>query len=64
MPKKEPSSKIYKVRNIYEMRKVIDKVLLNLEYKQYDQIVEKDVYERISIKNNNKVDSSFTGTMG
>ena len=54
----------YKVKNIYEMRKVIDKVLMNLEYKQYDQIIEKDVYERISIKNKNKVDSSFTGTMG
>lgn len=54
----------YKVKNIYEMRKVIDKVLINLEYKQYDQIIEKDVYERISIKNNNKVDGSFTGTMG
>ncbi len=54
----------YKVKNIYEMKKVIDKVLINLEYKQYDQIIEKDIYDRISIKNNKKVDSSFTGTMG
>ena len=54
----------YKVKNIYEMKKVIDKVSINLEYKQYDQIIEKDIYDRISIKNNKKVDSSFTGTMG
>ena len=54
----------YKVKNIYEMKKVIDKVLINLEYKQYDQIIEKDIYDRINIKNNKKVDSSFTGTMG
>lgn len=54
----------YKVKNIYDMKRVIDKVLINLEYKQYDQIIEKDVYNRINIKNNKKVDGSFTGTMG
>ena len=54
----------YKVKNIYEMKKVIDKVLINLEHKQYDQIIEKDIYDSINIKNNRKVDSSFTGTMG
>ena len=54
----------YKVKNIYEMKKVIDKVLINLEHKQYDQIIEKNIYDSINIKNNRKVDSSFTGTMG
>lgn len=54
----------YKVKDISEVKRVIEKIIINLQHKQYNEIIEKDVYERINAKESNKVDSSFTGTMG
>ena len=54
----------YKVKNIDEVKKVLEKIIINLEHKQYNEIIHKDVYDAISARNSKKVDSSFTGTMG
>lgn len=54
----------YKVQDINEVKKVIEKIIINLERKQYSQIVEKGTYDRINERNMKKVDGSFTGTMG
>lgn len=54
----------YKIKDINEVKKVVEKIVITLEHKQYDQIVEKDIYNRIYNKNLNKIDNSFTGTLG
>lgn len=54
----------YKVRDLEDVKRVVDKISITLENKQYDQIVEKDVYDRIFQRNSKKIDNSFTGTLG
>lgn len=54
----------YKIRDINEVKKVIDKVIITLEHKQYDQIIERNVFNKINERKQKKVDSSFLGTMG
>lgn len=54
----------YKVEDINEVKKVIEKIVINIEHKQYNEIIEKDIYDRINARNAKKVDGSFTGTMG
>lgn len=54
----------YKVKDISEVIKVMDRIMLLFERKQYDQLVERDIYKAINERNSYKVDGSFNGTMG
>lgn len=66
-PQKEElcvSNTFYKVKDISEVIRVIDRVNLMFQKKQYSQLVENDLYKKINERNSHKVDGSFTGTMG
>lgn len=66
-PQKEElcvSNTFYKVKDISEVIRVIDRVNLMFQKKQYSELVENNIYKRISERNSHNVDGSFTGTMG
>lgn len=66
-PRKEElcvGNTFYKIEDISEVKKVINRISLMFERKQYDQLIESNIYNKINNKNLNKVDGSFTGTMG
>ena len=54
----------YKVRNIDDVIKVVERVKILLEKKQFDQLIDGDIYKAICNKKSHKVDGSFNGTMG
>ena len=54
----------YKVKNINEVKSVLKKIQINLKYKQYSELVENEVFERIAKKNSTKINMSPMGTLG
>lgn len=54
----------YKVKNINEVMSVLRKVQINFKNKQYSELVGNVVFEKITRKNNTKINMSPMGTLG
>ncbi len=54
----------YKVRNINEVMSVLRKVQINFKNKQYSELIGNEIFEKITRKNNTKVNMSPMGTLG
>lgn len=54
----------YKVKNINEVMSVLRKVQINFKNKQYSELVGNVVFEKITKKNNTKINMSPMGTLG
>ncbi len=54
----------YKVKNINEVMSVLRKVQINFKNKQYSELIGNEVFEKITRKNNTKINMSPMGTLG
>lgn len=54
----------YKVKDISDLKRVLDRIIIMFEKKQYSEIIENDIYTKINERNSNRFTGNFTGTMG
>ncbi len=54
----------YKVKNINEVMSVLRKVQINFKNKQYSELVGNEIFEKITRKNNTKINMAPMGTLG